>query len=154
MPLRCASIGVEKVRRRLMIDEILWRRIIPQSIMTLAAQMVPTEVEVFVPRRTGNLQSSAEIQVRATSVRVWFEAPYATYVDEGFPPSPGRYVPEPLQKRLISTSTRRQVAGAEKKDIGMHPGYRGAHFSVELANQLKQDLWDIAESVIRATWGA
>jgi len=64
------------------------------------------------PKLTGNLQESFrhEIEEDGRRVRFFWDAPYAQYVDEGFPKSEGRYVPA-IEKRLVSTylSARTQV---------------------------------------------
>lgn len=145
MPYRLASIRVDEVQRRLRLDEEIWRRTIPEGIMTLAGEVVPAIVEMHTPKRSGNLIKSAHIRVWPTRMHVWFDAPYAVYVDEGTGPSPGRYVPEPLGKRLVRESKT-------SPDIGEHPGIKGVHFSEAIANDLKDDLRNIVDVIIQREW--
>lgn len=145
MPYMVTAIRVEDVQRRLQTDEIIWRRAIPEGLMTLTAEMVPAIVEMHTPRRSGNLAKSAQVKVWPNRLHIWFDAPYAVYVDEGTGPSSGRYVPEPLGKRLINTSKR-------NPDIGTHPGIKAAHFSEAIANDLKDDLISILNVIVAREW--
>lgn len=144
MSLRMAIVKVQDVRRGLMLDENIWRRTVPEAIMVAASQMVPAYVEAYVPRRTGELQDSAQIEVNPTSMRLWFEAPYAEIVDRGALPSLGRFVPM-IEKRLIKPSVK-------NPSIGMHPGFQGRNFFEQIANNLKEDLRGIIEVIIRREW--
>jgi len=75
-----------------------------------------------VPRKTGNLQESFWIRKEEAGrvMRMGWDAQYSRAVDEGLPPSPGRYVPA-IDKRLVKESKR-------NPNIGMWPGFAGRNF--------------------------
>jgi len=64
----------------------------------------------ITPKLTGRLRESFDTEKEERAVRFFWTAPYAQYVDEGFPKSEGRYVPV-IDKRLVSKqlSPRTQV---------------------------------------------
>jgi len=72
-----------------------------------AARELNSEI---TPKLTGKLQESFRIEEEEHRLRMFWDVPYALYVDEGFPKSEGRYVPA-IDKRLVNKalSARQQV---------------------------------------------
>jgi len=91
------------------LDLPSFTRIVNQSNERIANRAKELNSEV-VPKRTGHLQESFKVEEQAMGLDMYWEAPYATYTDEGFPESEGRYV-KAIEKRLVNKalSARQQV---------------------------------------------
>lgn len=109
--------------------KVRWVNITPASIIQRALDKIIPEAyainQIVTPRRTGRLQDSFYDERSERSVRFYFDAPYARYVDQGTRPSPGRYVPA-LGKRLVNA-----------RRMGMHPGVRPRHFVQYISDYLR-----------------
>jgi hypothetical protein len=116
------------------------------DIMDTVADAAFDHNERLVPRRTGQLQESFGVQMEAQfrRIRISWTAPYANFVDEGVPESPGRYVPA-IDKRLVNPSKRNPT-------IGIHPGFDGRHFIDKMLDALKDEMVQITQQEIQRRW--
>jgi len=111
---------------------IRWTKVKPSSFIPTVISRVITEAnrlntEITPKGATGELQNSFRAEQTERTVRFYWDAPYARFVDKGTQESPGRYVPI-LGKRLVST----------KRRIGTHPGIKAQHFSQKMATALRE----------------
>lgn len=121
---------VHTKRRWIPFDENLFYRIVDKVDDTLVADAFEINDEI-VPKKTGTLKESFGTQKEDAGrlMRFFWTAPYAQFVNDGVPSSPGRYV-SVIERRLVNPSKR-------NPDIGMHPGFEGKHFIEEFADIIK-----------------
>jgi len=120
-------------------------RIYPE-VMDTVADSAFYHNEQLVPRRTGRLQESFGVSMEHQwkRIRIGWSAPYASFVDEGIPQSPGRYVPA-IDKRLIQPSRR-------NPSIGVHPGFEGRQFVNKMLDALKDEMIEATRDALRNRW--
>ena len=120
--------------------KVRWAKVDPAHLIPKAIDKLITQAyelnRDYVPKgKTGKLQASFTHEKGERSVRFYWEAPYANYVDKGTKPdSPGRYVPA-IGKRLVNTelSPRRQVYQAV-----LARGYSKKEARVALTTPIKE----------------
>ena len=103
MVLKSITIDIGSAQKELNLLGTTWRTRVPRRVMIAAKEELPAIIKECVPKRSGKLQRSAKTEMTEKGLRLWFDSPYAIHVDQGTELSPGRYVPAPLEKRLIST---------------------------------------------------
>jgi len=125
------SLIVHKEKRWIPFDENLFYRAIDKANSEITTDAFDLN-SVLVPRLTGNLQESFGVQKEdgGRLMRFSWGASYAQFVNDGYPSSSGRFV-EVIGKRLIQPSRR-------NPNIGVHPGYRGAHYMEAFADAIRE----------------
>ena len=123
---------------------IRWANVSPSAFIPKAIdRIIPMAEQLnrdITPRGiTGKLQDSFRNERTERTVRFYWDASYAKYVDRGTRESSGRYVPI-LGKRLRKESSRK---------IGTHPGIKGKFFSRHISNLLKVYLVDYTLDAIK-----
>lgn len=90
---------------------------IPKAIDRIIPMAEQLNRDITPRGQTGKLQDSFRSERSERSVRFYWDASYAKYVDKGTQESSGRYVPA-IGKRLISTvlSPRQQVSRQARKE--------------------------------------
>jgi len=119
--------------------KVRWINVKPGALINNAITRVVEEanrlnVEIVPKGKTGELQSSFRSEQTERSVRFYWDAPYAMFVDEGTGESTGRYVPA-IGKRLVNKemSPRRQVFRAAQ-----YRGYTAIEARAALTTPIKE----------------
>ena len=106
------------------------------AIHSLARRGLQIVTENSPMGKTKQLKNSWRIEHQTAARKViTSDCEYASYVEEGIGPSPGRYVPV-IERRLVKPSKR-------NPNIGTHPGFPGRWFVRKSAQQLKVEAQEI-----------
>lgn len=115
----------------------------PNRTMHAVANRAVTLLQENSPEgETGKLKNSWVVEHETPArKKVTSTCDYASYVNDGIPPSKGRYVPV-LEARLVNPSKR-------NPDIGMHPGFKGRHFVEKSITKLESEVEGMIEREVQ-----
>jgi len=158
------EVKVDKLKRYLSaLDKRLRFRTFRKIVGKTATEVIK-DIKKKAPRskipKTLHLADSFSPRFYGYSkVRIVTPVPYASYIEEGTRPSPGRYVPYICRTGLAPQTARgtspnipgRRLTSrvAHRKDFGTHPGVPAFRFVSRSIDQVSDRLPEIAARIIQ-----